>query len=54
VTAGARFEAALAEFILPCVRVRAAAHPDALLLDFLSTTHAAGLRTDARGFPERL
>ncbi len=32
---------ALGEFILPYDTVRAAAEPDALLLDFLSTTYAA-------------
>lgn len=31
----------LGEFILPYDAVRAAAEPDALLLDFLSTTYAA-------------
>ena len=41
VTAGARFDATLGEFILPYDRVRAAAEPDALLLDFLTTTYAA-------------
>ncbi len=41
VTKGARFEAALGEFILPYDAVRAAAEPDALLLDFLATTYAA-------------
>jgi hypothetical protein len=41
VTPGARFDAKLGEFILPYDAVRAAAEPDALLLDFLSTTYAA-------------
>ena len=41
VTAGAYFDAKLGEFILPYDKVRAAADPDALLLDFLSTTYAA-------------
>jgi hypothetical protein len=41
VTPGARFETALGEFILPYDTVRAAAEPDAVLLDFLSTTYAA-------------
>ncbi|HJW80517.1 MAG TPA: DUF5996 family protein, partial [Beijerinckiaceae bacterium] len=41
VTPGARFEPALGEFILPYDTVRAAADPDALLLDFLWTTYAA-------------
>lgn len=38
---GASFETALGEFILPYDKVRAAADPDALLLDFLSSTYAA-------------
>ena len=38
---GARYEAALGEFILPYDTVRAAADPDALLLDFLAATYAA-------------
>lgn len=37
----ASFETALGEFILPYDKVRAAADPDALLLDFLSSTYAA-------------
>jgi hypothetical protein len=41
VTADAHFEAMLGEFILPYDAVRGAAEPDALLLDFLSTTYAA-------------
>jgi Family of unknown function (DUF5996) len=41
VTADAHFEAMLGEFILPYDAVRAAPEPDALLLDFLSTTYAA-------------
>ena len=41
VTPGARFEPALGEFILPYDTVRAAADPDALLLDFLAATYAA-------------
>jgi len=41
VTAGAYFDATLKEFILPYDAVRAAGDPDALLLDFLSTTYAA-------------
>jgi hypothetical protein len=41
VTADARFDATLGEFILPSDAVRAAAAPDALLLDFLDTTYAA-------------
>jgi hypothetical protein len=38
---GARFEAALGEFILPYDAVGTAADPDALLLEFLSATYAA-------------
>src|SRR4029077_5012359 len=41
VTAGARFNRVLGEFILPYDVVRAVAKPDALLLAFLSTTYAA-------------
>jgi hypothetical protein len=41
VAVGAGFEPALGEFILPYDAVRSAAEPDALLLDFLSTTYAA-------------
>jgi Family of unknown function (DUF5996) len=41
VSAGASFDAKLGEFILPYERVRSAADPDALLLDFLCTTYAA-------------
>jgi hypothetical protein len=41
VTKGATFDTALGEFILPYDAVRCAADPDALLLDFLSTTYAA-------------
>lgn len=41
VTPGAYFDATLGEFILPYDTVRKAADPDALLLDFLSTTYAA-------------
>jgi Family of unknown function (DUF5996) len=41
VTSGARFDATLGEFILPYDTVRGAAEPDALLLDFLSTTYVA-------------
>lgn len=40
-TPGARFDATLGEFILPYDRVRTAADPDAVLLDFLSATYAA-------------
>ena len=45
VTTGAHFEGALGEFILPYDTVRNAAEPDALLLDFLSTTYAAAAET---------
>jgi Family of unknown function (DUF5996) len=41
VTPGAHFDGAVGEFILPYDTVRSAAKPDALLLDFLSTTYAA-------------
>ena len=41
VPAAARFEKALGEFILPYEAVRAAADPDALVLDFLASTYAA-------------
>lgn len=41
VTPGAHFDAALGEFVLPYDRVRAAVDPDAMLLDFLSSTYAA-------------
>ena len=41
VAPGARFEKALGEFILPYDSVRTASDPDALLLDFLSSTYAA-------------
>jgi hypothetical protein len=45
VTQGAAFEAALGEFILPYDTVRAAPDPEALLLDFLSSTYAAAAET---------
>lgn len=38
---GAYFEQSLGEFILPYDSVRAAAEPDALLLDFLASTYTA-------------
>jgi hypothetical protein len=41
VTEGAYFDSTLGDFILPYDTVRAAADPEALLLDFLSTTYAA-------------
>ena len=40
-TPGTHLDATPSEFILPYDRVRTAADPDALLLDFLSTTFAA-------------
>lgn len=46
-TQGARFDGTLGEFILPYETVRAAADPDALLLDFLSTTYEAAADTAA-------
>ena len=45
ITRGAHFDWALGEFILPYDTVRRAADPDALLLDFLSTTYAAAAET---------
>ena len=45
VTPGAHFDSTLGEFILPYDAVRAAADPEALLLDFLSTTYAAAADT---------
>jgi Family of unknown function (DUF5996) len=45
VTPGAHFEEALGEFILPYDTVRKAAEPEALLLEFLSTTYAAAAET---------
>jgi hypothetical protein len=48
VTPGARFEPTLNEFILPYDTVRTAADPDALLLDFLSSTYIAA--ADAGGW----
>jgi hypothetical protein len=44
-TPGAAFDASLGEFILPYDTLRAAAEPDALLLDFLSTTYVAAAET---------
>ncbi len=41
ITAGAYFDAKLGEFILPYETVRAAEAPDALVLEFLSSTYAA-------------
>jgi hypothetical protein len=48
VTPRAHFDTTLGEFILPYDTVRAAGAPDALLLDFLSTTYAAA--ADAGGW----
>ena len=45
VTSGSRFDAVLGEFILPYDTVRSAAEPEALLLEFLSTTYAAAAET---------
>ena len=45
VTPGARYDGTLGEFILPYDTVRNAAEPEALLLDFLSTTYAAAADT---------
>ena len=42
---GASYNAALGEFILPYETVRTAADPDALLLEFLTTTYAAAADT---------
>src|SRR6516162_1593305 len=45
VTHGAYYDKGLGEFILPYEAVSNAAEPDALLLDFLSTTYAAAAET---------
>ena len=45
VTTGAHFDKTLGEFILPYDTMRTAPEPDALLLDFLSTTYAAAAET---------
>ncbi len=45
VTPGATFDATLGEFILPYDTVAQAPQPDALLIDFLSTTYAAAAET---------
>jgi hypothetical protein len=45
VTPGATFDTTLGEFILPYDTVAQAPEPDALLLDFLSTTYAAAAET---------
>jgi hypothetical protein len=49
VTPAARFDEALGEFILPYEAVRNAADPEALLLEFLSTTYAAAADTGGWG-----
>jgi hypothetical protein len=41
--AGASFDAALGEFVLPYADVRTAPDPDALLLDFLASAHDAAV-----------
>jgi uncharacterized protein DUF5996 len=41
VTAGARYDATLGEFVLPYDTVRGAANPERTLLDFLASTYAA-------------
>ena len=48
VAPGAAFDATLGEFILPYDTVAKAPEPDALLIDFLSTTYAAA--ADAGGW----
>ena len=45
--AAAYYEAKLGEFVLPYERVRAAADPDAALLEFLSATYVAAAETAA-------
>lgn len=47
VAPGARFDETLGEFILPYDTVRSAAKPEALLLDFLSTTYTAAAEAGA-------
>ena len=49
VTPGAHFDVTLGEFILPYDTVRAAAEPDALLLNFLSTTYASAAEAGSWG-----
>ena len=46
VTRGAYYDTTLREFILPYDTVRGGEDPDALLLDFLSTTYAAAAEAD--------
>jgi hypothetical protein len=50
VTPGATFDTTLGEFILPYDTVCAAAEPDALLLDFLSSTYAAAAAAETGGW----
>jgi hypothetical protein len=45
VTQSAAFDATLGEFVLPYDTVRATGNPDALLLDFLSSTYTAAAET---------
>jgi hypothetical protein len=45
VTAGARYEAALGEFVLPYDVVRKSSDPEGLLLDFLRSTYEAAAQT---------
>ncbi|MBV8119949.1 MAG: hypothetical protein JO081_08450 [Alphaproteobacteria bacterium] len=45
VTPGAHFNEGLGEFILPYDTIRTATEPEALLLEFLSTTYAAAAET---------
>ena len=51
VTPGARFDATLGIFVLPYDAVRTAEEPDAVLLDFLSTTYSAA--ADAAGWDRK-
>jgi hypothetical protein len=45
VPAGARFDVTIGEFILPYDTLRTAVDPDALLLDFLTSTYIAAAET---------
>jgi hypothetical protein len=45
VTSGAHFDGTMGEFVLPYDTVRNSSDPDALLLDFLSTTYVAAAET---------
>ncbi len=49
ITPGGRYETSLGEFILPYEVVRAAPDPDAVVLDFLTSTYAAA--ADAGAWP---